>query len=81
MESLSPTLPHHPTYEVHMTASEVNKICQTVFPGSQVLSVIPLAPEKSFNNRIYFLKTQWNVRRGVGAENEWENLGSGESTE
>lgn len=57
------TPPHHPTYNVHLSAETIHKIVSAACPG-QSLSFEPLSSGKSFNNRIYFLEVE-NAEEGA----------------
>ena len=57
-------LPHHPTYNVHLSAETIHKIVSAACPGQSLLSFEPLSSSKSFNNRIYFLEVE-NVEEGA----------------
>ena len=56
-EPRPPTPTHHPTHGVHMSFKAVQTLCKIDFPERKLVSMTTLPPGRSFNNRIYFLKT------------------------
>src|SRR5271156_6768204 len=58
------TPPHHPTYNVHLSAETIHKIVSAACPGQSLLSFEPLSSGKSFNNHIYFLEVE-NAEEGA----------------
>ena len=55
MEDTDSTPPHHPTFSVHLSDSQIQEIVGTVLGDVQVLRIEQLQRGESFNNRIYFI--------------------------
>ena len=68
MSSNLNTPPHFPTYNIHMSAEEIDIVIETIFPGENVTNVTQLAFDKSYNNRIYDIDVQ-TAKPSPGATN------------
>ena len=49
------TPPHHPTYGIHVSASQIKQILESALPHTLLISSEPLPHGSSYNNRLYTL--------------------------